>query len=296
MEHSLALSACRRSTASLPPGALFQVPLLTPFAALAQGGFSGLNSPANSGLHTPLQASQTAMGPNPFAESEEPQTLFVASSPTMGHEVARGSLEGSRSVEASDGMDLHPLSRPRRSCRSASRCTCMQPFCTMVADCQLDFDAAALAWHPTLAPHPQRADGIHKQVLSWLRRQAPRCSTACLAWVLCTLCRQQQRLPSETEGGDCRQQQKYVCDETEGDDELLSEGAGRTAASALLPSNNRKEGGAGKRLSLEDLQVRCKGIRGCWHDASLTMCSSAGSLFMLHALSAPAPEKLLGTG
>ena len=50
-----------------------------------------------------------------------------------------------------------------------------------------------------------------------------------------------------------------MCDETEGDDDLLSEGAGRTAAGALLPSNNRKEGGAGKRLSLEDLQVHCKG-------------------------------------
>ena len=92
-----------------------------------------------------------------------------------------------------------------------------------------------------------------------------------------------------------------MCDETEGDEDLLSEGAGRTAAGALLPSNNRKEGGAGKRLSLEDLQVHCKGIRGCWHEASvqgcrLTMCSSAGSLFMLRALSAPARGAKGGAG
>ena len=88
-----------------------------------------------------------------------------------------------------------------------------------------------------------------------------------------------------------------MCDETEGEYDLLSEGGGRTAAGALLPSNNRKEGGAGKRLSLEDLQVRCMGIRAHWHDASacgcwVPICSSAGLLFMLHG----AAQILLGTG
>ena len=164
--------------------------------------------------------------------------------------------------------------------------------------CELVFQAAS--WHPT-GSMLIRSTLPGQQALCWLQGQAPRCLTACPAGVPYTVCRLQQRRPSETEAGDCRQQQKYVCDETEGDDDLLSEGAGRTAAGALLPSNNRKEGGAGKRLSLEDLQVRCKGIRGCWHDASvsgccLIRCSSAGTLFILHALSAPAPEKVLGKG